>query len=328
MMGEFAMKSVLGMAALLLLGAASVAYADNTAKDFSIPSVRDNTLIRLSDYSGKVVLINWWRTSCAWSQAEAPKLVTLYKKYQPKGFTIIGVSDDTADTVAHAPAYLQKHGITWPVGYNDQGEFMRDVRPLGQGDTPGNYLVTRSGKITYLGLDRTPEAWQHLQSAVAAALAEPAPPRPAIVKRTPAPAPEFDLIDLSGKHVHLKDFRGKPTLVNFFNAQQTCDWAEPAVIQVNQTFKARGFQVIGIDVGQDNNDAIQQCKAKYSMSFPILRGTEQVQQAWIGTNSAWAAAFVTSDGKVLKMIRDSIDNGLEAVVFPKYAEYLLTMKEP
>lgn len=312
--------------ALLLLSLAPTARAQNVAKDFSLPSVRDNSLIRLSDYSGKVVLINWWRTNCQWSQAEAPKLVALYKKYQPKGLAIIGVSDDTADTVAHVPAYLQKYGITWPVGYNDQGEFMRDIRPLGQGDTPGNYLVSRSGKITYLGLDRTPESWQRLESAVASAVAETTPPKPVIASRQPAPAPDFDLTDLSGKHVHLKDLQGKPTLVNFFNAQQTCDWAEPAVTKVNQQFKSRGFQVVGIDVGHDSDAAIQTCKAKYSMSFPILHGTDQVQQAWIGSNSAWAAFFVTPDGKVFKMIRDSIDNGLEAVVFPKYAESMVAKK--
>jgi peroxiredoxin len=318
------MKTKFALTTAALLVTTTMVFSDNVASDFTIPSAQDNSLIRLSDYSGKVVLINWWRTNCQWSQAEAPKLVALYKRYQSKGFVIIGVSDDTADTVVHAPAYLQKYGITWPVGYNDQGEFMRDVRPLGQGDTPGNYLVSRSGKITYLGLDRTPESWRRLESAVAGALAESAPGKPIIARRQPAPASDFDLTDLSGKHVRLKDLQGKPILVNFFNAQQTCDWGEPAVTKVNQAYRSRGFQVIGIDVGGDIDAAIQACKAKYSMSFPILHGTDHVQQAWIGTNSAWAVFFVTPNGKVFKMIRDSIDNGLEAVVFPKYAEYMLT----
>jgi peroxiredoxin len=312
------------LAIIVLVVSTPILYADDTAKDFTIPSVRDNSLIRLSDYGGKVVLINWWRTNCDWSQAEAPKLVALYKEYEPKGFVIIGVSDDTADKVERVPAYLQKYGVTWPVGYNDQGEFMRDIRPLGQGDTPGNYLVSRSGKITYLGLDRNPESWQRLESAVASAVAESATAKSAIVRRQPSPAPEFDLTDLSGRHVRLKDLQGKPTLVNFFNAQQTCDWGEPAVMKVNETYKSRGFQVVGIDVGGDSDSAIQGCKSKYSMSFPILHGTDSVQQAWIGTNSSWAAFFVTSDGRVLKMIRDSIDNGLEGTVFPKYAEYMLS----
>lgn len=320
------MRKQLQITLCVLVLSVAALQAESPAKDFAIPSVRDNSLVRLSDYGGKVVLINWWRTNCPWSQAEAPRLAALYKKYQPKGFVILGISDDTSDSVAHVPAYLKKYGITWPVGYNDQAEFMRDIRPLGQGDTPGNYLVTRSGTITYLGLDRTPEAWQRLESAVSKAIGEAAPTGPTVAKREPAPASDFDLADLSGRHIRLKDLRGRPALVNFFNARQTCDWAEPAVTRVNQTYQSRGFQVIGIDVGGDDDASIKQCKAKHSMSFPILHGTDQVQQAWIGGNSAWAAFFVTSDGKVFKMIRDSIDNGLEGVVFPRYAEYLLKTK--
>ncbi|HXY48324.1 MAG TPA: redoxin domain-containing protein [Terriglobales bacterium] len=320
------MRGILASLVLAFSLNTPTAYGQNIAKDFSLPSVRDNTLIRLSDYSGKVVLINWWRTNCKWSQAEAPKLVALYKKYQPKGFVIIGISDDTADTVAQAPAYLQKYGVTWPVGYNDQAEFMRDIRPLGQGDTPGNYLVSRSGKIRYLGLDRSPDAWQRIESSIEGVLAEPVPAKSPIIRSEPTSAPDFDLTDLLGKHVQLKDLRGKPALVNFFNSQQTCDWAEPAVVKVNQSYKSRGFQVVGIDVGRDTDQSIQGCKTKYSMTFPILHGTDQVQQAWIGNNSAWAAFFVTPDGKVFKMIRDSIDNGLEGTVFSKYAEYMLSHK--
>ena len=313
---------VLSITVALALGTPMLCAGD-VAKDFTIPSVRDNSLIRLSDYGGKVVLINWWRTTCTFSQQEAPRLVDLYKKYKDKGLVILGVSDDDAESVAQVPAYLQKYGITWPVGYNDQGEFIRDIRPLGRGETPGNYLVTRNGKITYLDLDRSPETWQRLESAVASALAEPAPAKSPIARREPVPAPDFDLTDLQGKHVRLKDLQGKPTLVNFFNSQQTCDWAEPAVVNVSQNYKSRGFQVISIDVGGDNDRSIEECKAKHTMSFPVLHGTDATQQAWIGTNSAWAAFFLTADGKVLKMIRDSMDNGLEGTVFPKFAEYMI-----
>jgi hypothetical protein len=66
-----------------------------------------------------------------------------------------------------------------------------------------------------------------------------------------------------------------------------------------------------------------ECEAKHTIGFPILHGTDAMQQAWIGGNSTWAAFFPTPDGKILKMIRDSIDHGLEGTVFLKYAEYML-----
>ncbi len=56
--------------------------SDTPVKDFTLPSATSDSLIRLADYSGKVILINWWRTSCAWSQRESPKLVDLNNRYR------------------------------------------------------------------------------------------------------------------------------------------------------------------------------------------------------------------------------------------------------
>jgi len=306
---------------LLLLTIPQVIFsAENRAKDFTLPSVTSKSLIHLSDYGGKVVLINWWRTSCAWSQKESPRLVELYKRYHDKGLVIIGVSDDTADTVAQVPAYLKRYGITWPVGLNDQGEFMREIRPLGQGDTPGNYLVSRSGEITYLGLDRNPGDWPKVEEAVVRALAQAPPANPAVTQVLPG-VPSLLLPDLQGNPVNLQSFAGKPLVVNFFNAQ-TCDWAGAAVSKISADYGLAGVQVIGVDLLDSDADS-KACMAKYKVQYPVLRGDQATQTAWIGSSKAWATFFITRDGKVLKKIEDSIDNGLEAQVFPKYVEYIL-----
>lgn len=296
-----------------------LAYAQ--VKDFTLPSATSNALIHLSDYSGKVVLINWWRTTCTWSQAEAPKLVELYKKNREQGFQIVGISDDTNDSVAQVPAYLTRYGITWPVGYNDQGEFMREIRPLGQGDTPGNYLVSRSGQISYLGLDRTPEAWAKLVKAVQGALAEKPSTVSPIAQRKSDPAPSFSLSDLHGKKVTLSSFARKPLVVNFFTVI-SCDWTGAVFAKLYQDYAGRGLEVVGIDL-YDSDAAIEQCQSKYHAGYTILRGDQPTQTAWIGSNKGWATFFVTPDGQILKKITDSIDNGIELTVFQKYSQYLL-----
>ena len=83
----------------------------------------------------------------------------------------------------------------------------------------------------------------------------------------------------------------------------------------------RGLQVIGINLF-DTDDAVQACVARHKAGYPVLKGDAAAQSAWIGSNNGWATFFVTRDGKVFKKIVNSIDNGLEATVFPKYAEYL------
>jgi len=316
------MKCSRALMVLLLSTISQVSFsADNRAKDFTLPSVTNKSLIHLSDYSGKVVLVNWWRTSCPWSQKESPRLVELYKQYRDKGLVVIGVSDDTADTVAQVPAYLKRYGINWPVGLNDQGEFMRDIRPLGQGDTPGNYLVSRSGEITYLGLDRNPGDWSKVEEAVVRALGQASPASPAVKPQELPSVQSLSLPDLQGKIVNVRSFAGKPLVVNFFNAQ-TCDWAGAAVSKLYAEYGRAGLQVIGVDLFDSDADS-KACMAKYKAQYPVLRGDQATQIAWVGGSKAWGTFFITPDGKVLKKIVDSIDNGLEGPVFSKYVEYML-----
>ncbi|MFY9551812.1 MAG: redoxin domain-containing protein [Thermoanaerobaculia bacterium] len=297
--------------------------AAQPVRDFTLPSATDGSLIRLSDYAGKVVLINWWRTDCGWSQKESPRLVGLYQQYRAKGLVILGISDDHGSTVSDIPGYLKRYGINWPVGLNDQAEFMREmvIRPEERGETPGNFLVTRSGDVTYLGLDRRPEDWQKVEKAVAAAVAEPPGKSSPIQPRELVPAPPFNLPDPQGKAVRLSDFKGKPLVVNFFSAGN-CDWTGSLLAKLNADYAARGLQVVGIDLFDDNS-AIQNCISKHGTKYPVLRGDQATQTAWIGKPLGWATFFVTADGKVFKAIEDSVENGMETAVFAKYADQLV-----
>lgn len=307
---------------LLMFGALEGYAATATVRDFTLPSATDARLIHLSDFPGKVVLINFWRTSCSDSRREAPKLVSLYRKYHDQGMEIVGVSDDTSDSVAQIPTYIKQYGITWPIGLNDQGEFMRELyKPVDPGGTPANFLVSRSGEMTALGKDLNDETWKKLETAVTRALADPAPTHPTITRRELSAAPALSLPDLQGKPVKLANFAGKPLVINFFNSQ-TCDWTGAVISKLQREYAARGLQVLGIDL-YDSDGNVRQCMQKYGAQYPVLRGDQQTQVAWIGGTNAWATFFITPDGKVLKKIVDSIDKGIEDPVFTKYAQYLV-----
>ena len=307
---------------VLFLASPRVFSAGTPVKDFTLPSATDGRLFHLADFSGKVVLINFWRTSCSDSKRESPKLVQLYKKYHDKGFEIFGISDDTSDSVGQIPAYLKQYGITWPIGLNDQGEFMRELyQPANMGGTPSNFLVSRSGEVSALGKDLNDESWQKLEAAVTHALTEPAPSSPRISPRALDLAPPLSLPDLQGRTVKLASFAGKPLAVHFFNAQ-TCDWTGAVFARLQNGYSNRGFQVVGINLFDDDAQ-LKACVAKYGARYPVLRGDQATQMAWIGDNKGWATFFVTPDGKVLRKIVDSINNGIEDAVFTKYAEYLM-----
>jgi peroxiredoxin len=91
---------------------------DYTLKDMSGKDVR------LADYVGKPIIINFWATWCTPCQEEIPALVAISNKYKDRGLTILGVSID--DAPADLQKYAAEHGMTYPVlvgqGHDDMLE--------------------------------------------------------------------------------------------------------------------------------------------------------------------------------------------------------------
>jgi peroxiredoxin len=72
----------------------------------------DGSPLSLSDYRGKVVVVNFWYSSCAPCRAEAPILQGLYEKYQDSGVAFIGAN--TADQPYTALSFEKAHQVTYP----------------------------------------------------------------------------------------------------------------------------------------------------------------------------------------------------------------------
>ena len=81
--------------------------------DFAAPDLFSNTSIKLSDFDGDVILVNFWASWCGPCQVEIPGLIELHRRYKDKGVTVIGVAmDDTEEDARQAARSL---GIDYPV---------------------------------------------------------------------------------------------------------------------------------------------------------------------------------------------------------------------
>jgi len=111
--------------------------------------------IKLSDYSGKVLIVNLWATWCGPCRMEIPELVKLYNELKPQGFEIVGLStedpDSTADSVRD---YAKTFQMSYAVGWSPQEVSIALMR--GDNSIPQSFLVARDGRILkrFVGFNR------------------------------------------------------------------------------------------------------------------------------------------------------------------------------
>jgi peroxiredoxin len=109
------------------------------------------------------------------------------------------------------------------------------------------------------------------------------PATPAISSDAPAKgqtAPDFSLRAASGENVALAGLRGKVVLVNFWATWcGPCKQELPAIDAVARRYAARGFVVLGVDAGGDQDSDVESFARKQALSFPLLEDSTGVTAA-------------------------------------------------
>ncbi len=128
-------------------GVAEAAESDATAApqpapDFSLESL-DGKQVKLSDYEGQVVLLNFWATWCGPCKIEMPWFLEFQRKYKDKGFTVLAVSLDEEGWEVVKP-YAEKLQPNFPILLGD--EEMED-RFGGIVALPTTLIINKKGEI-------------------------------------------------------------------------------------------------------------------------------------------------------------------------------------
>lgn len=128
---------------LLNLSVAGPAVAADRMPQFALPSVHDNVVIDSRSYQGQTLLINFFATWCPPCRKEIPSLVTLQKKYGPRGFAVVGISTDEGGSALVA-RFAEKMGVNYPVLLGDPQTMKNFGGIIG---IPTTFLVNSQGII-------------------------------------------------------------------------------------------------------------------------------------------------------------------------------------
>ena len=108
--------------------------------------------MRLSDYRGKIVLLNFWYTGCAPCREETPALQAAYQKLAPQGLQIIGMNvlaneRKGADGLADIRSFIESYNVTYPIVLDTDSQSGRDYQVY---VLPTSLMIDGEGKIRYL----------------------------------------------------------------------------------------------------------------------------------------------------------------------------------
>ena len=147
-----AVLGLFGMAALLYFLAVSMRSTSedvslSPAPPLSLPDLQGRT-VSLSEFKGKVVLLDFWATWCDPCIEELPDLKRLHATYKDRGFTMVGVSLDVLGAKAVRP-FVSENKVPYPVLLSG-GEPPEGYRLPG---LPTAFLIDREGRIArrYIG---------------------------------------------------------------------------------------------------------------------------------------------------------------------------------
>jgi thiol-disulfide isomerase/thioredoxin len=133
------------------------------APDFRLTDFNGEKLT-LSQYKGKVVLLDFWASWCTPCRAEIPKFIEWQKKYSNDGFQVIGISMDDDEKAARKFVELLKPNYPVAMGTPTVAESYGGVLGL-----PANLVISRDGRIVarHIGVSDLKNLEQEIELALA-----------------------------------------------------------------------------------------------------------------------------------------------------------------
>ena len=141
---KFSKPLLIAIAALAIVGALVYALMDKPSAPAATFTTLEGKSIALNELRGKVVLVNFWATSCPGCIKEMPGMVETYNQYREKGFEIIAVAM-SYDPPNYVVSFVQTRQLPFPVALDVDGALARAFGNVQL--TPTSFIIGKDGRI-------------------------------------------------------------------------------------------------------------------------------------------------------------------------------------
>src|SRR5262245_16540560 len=131
----------------------------------------DGATFKLSDFQGKVLVVDFWATYCPPCVRQVPQLAELSRKYRDKGLEVVGLTSDEKADQELVLEFLKKAGADYTVGYDDprlSSAFLRGTEDeTGAPPIPQLFVISREGRVVEHMVGDSPQRGiEHLEQVV------------------------------------------------------------------------------------------------------------------------------------------------------------------
>jgi peroxiredoxin len=141
---KLAKPLLIAVAALALVGALVYALMDKPGAPASTFTTLEGKTLTLDELRGKVVLVNFWATSCPGCIKKMPDMIEVYREYKDRGFEIIAVAM-SYDPPNYVQSFVQTRQLPFPVALDVTGEHARAFGDVQL--TPTTFIIGKDGRI-------------------------------------------------------------------------------------------------------------------------------------------------------------------------------------